>query len=68
MLTEHRAAVNAVALSDSFIVSASGDRTVGVWDVNTGKLLRTFGEHHTRGYVLWFGVSHKTAWPNIYAE
>ncbi|KAJ7481063.1 WD40 repeat-like protein [Mycena galericulata] len=49
VLGAHRAAVNAVALSDTLIVSGSGDRSVRLWDVATGKLLRTFENHHTRG-------------------
>jgi F-box and WD-40 domain protein 1/11 len=49
LLGAHRAAVNAVSISESFIVSASGDRSVRLWDADTGKLLRTFENHHTRG-------------------
>ncbi|KAF8969666.1 F-box/WD repeat-containing protein 11 [Flammula alnicola] len=49
VLGAHRAAVNAVSISESFIVSASGDRSVRLWDAETGKLLRTFDNHHTRG-------------------
>ncbi|KAJ7264892.1 WD40-repeat-containing domain protein [Mycena haematopus] len=49
VLGAHRAAVNAVSLSDTLIVSGSGDRSVRLWDAATGKLLRTFDNHHTRG-------------------
>ncbi|KAJ7633052.1 WD40 repeat-like protein [Roridomyces roridus] len=49
VLGAHRAAVNAVAISDTLIVSGSGDRSVRLWDAATGKLLRTFDNHHTRG-------------------
>ncbi|KAJ7766655.1 F-box/WD repeat-containing protein 11 [Mycena metata] len=49
VLGAHRAAVNAVSLSDTLIVSGSGDRSVRLWDATTGKLLRTFENHHTRG-------------------
>ncbi|KAJ7080416.1 WD40 repeat-like protein [Mycena belliarum] len=49
VLGAHRAAVNAVALSDTHIVSGSGDRSVRLWDAATGKLLRTFENHHSRG-------------------
>ncbi|KAF8163638.1 F-box/WD repeat-containing protein 11 [Crassisporium funariophilum] len=49
VLGAHRAAVNAVSLSESFIVSASGDRSVRLWDAESGKLLRTFDNHHSRG-------------------
>lgn len=57
VLGAHRAAVNAVSISESFIVSASGDRSVRLWDAETGKLLRTFDNHHTRGYVLFLYAS-----------
>ncbi|KAJ6526267.1 WD40 repeat-like protein [Mycena vulgaris] len=49
VLGAHRAAVNAVSLSETLIVSGSGDRSVRLWDAATGKLLRTFENHHTRG-------------------
>lgn len=52
VLTQHRAAVNAIAISPIHVVSASGDRSVRVWDAETGALLRTFENHHWRGYVL----------------
>ncbi|EED80820.1 predicted protein [Postia placenta Mad-698-R] len=45
----HRAAVNAVAMSATHIVSASGDRSIRLWDAETGTLLRTFENHHGRG-------------------
>lgn len=50
-MTGHRAAVNALSLSPTHIVSASGDRSLRLWDANTGALLRTFENHHSRGYV-----------------
>lgn len=49
VLRGHRAAVNAIALSKTHIVSGSGDRSVKVWDAQTGRLLRTFENHHSRG-------------------
>lgn len=49
ILDDHRAAVNAVSISPDYIVSASGDRSIRVWDANTGTVLRTFEEHHGRG-------------------
>ncbi|CAK5277193.1 unnamed protein product [Mycena citricolor] len=49
VLGAHRAAVNAVSLSGDLIVSGSGDRSVRLWDATTGKLLRTFENHHSRG-------------------
>jgi len=54
VLGAHRAAVNAVSISETFIVSASGDRSVRLWEADTGKLLRTFDNHHTRGCVACF--------------
>jgi WD40 repeat protein len=49
-LDGHTAAVNAVSISESIIVSASGDRSVKLWDAKTGSLLRTLNNHHSRGY------------------
>ena len=51
VLRGHRAAVNAIALSKEHIVSGSGDRSIKLWDTKTGNLLRTFDNHHSRGYV-----------------
>lgn len=51
IMTGHRAAVNALSISSTHIVSASGDRSLRLWDANTGALLRTFENHHSRGYV-----------------
>ncbi|KAF8350396.1 F-box/WD repeat-containing protein 11 [Amanita rubescens] len=49
VLSEHRAAVNAVSIYKNLIVSGSGDRSVKLWDLETGKLLRTYEDHHSRG-------------------
>ncbi|KAL0067057.1 hypothetical protein AAF712_005841 [Marasmius tenuissimus] len=49
VLRSHRAAVNAVSISSTLIVSGSGDRSVRLWDAKTGTLLRTFENHHSRG-------------------
>ncbi|KAF8635494.1 hypothetical protein AX17_003884 [Amanita inopinata Kibby_2008] len=49
VLREHRAAVNAVSIYKNLIVSGSGDRSIRLWDAETGQLLRTFDNHHTRG-------------------
>ncbi|KAG5642882.1 hypothetical protein DXG03_001924 [Asterophora parasitica] len=51
VLAAHRAAVNAVSISDDLIASGSGDKSIKVWEAKTGKLLRTFDAHHTRGYA-----------------
>jgi F-box and WD-40 domain protein 1/11 len=44
-LEGHGAAVNAIQILEGQIVSASGDRSVKVWDVRTGACLRTFSGH-----------------------
>jgi len=49
ILRKHRAAVNAVSLSSAHIITASGDRSMHLYDALTGKLLRTFENHHGRG-------------------
>ena len=51
VLGAHRAAVNAVSISPTLIVSGSGDRSIKLWDAQNGQLLRTFENHHTRGCV-----------------
>ena len=54
ILGGHRAAVNAVSLSGNLVVSGSGDRSMNVWNVETGKLIHTFEDHHIRGWVPLF--------------
>ncbi|THH05028.1 hypothetical protein EW145_g5101 [Phellinidium pouzarii] len=49
VLGTHRAAVNAVALAGPFVVSASGDKSLRVWDARTCLLVRTLEAHHARG-------------------
>ncbi|WOO82387.1 F-box/WD repeat-containing protein lin-23 [Vanrija pseudolonga] len=44
----HRGAVNAVGLTKDLIISASGDRSIKVWDINDGRLLATI-DAHVRG-------------------
>jgi len=56
VLGAHRAAVNAVSVSETLIVSGSGDRSIRLWDAQTGELLRTFENHHTRGYVSFLST------------
>jgi F-box and WD-40 domain protein 1/11 len=45
-LEGHGAAVNAIQILEGQIVSASGDRSVKVWDVRTGAIIRTFSGHN----------------------
>ena len=52
ILEGHRAAVNAVALAGDLLASASGDRSIRIWNAETGGLLRVFENHHSRGYVF----------------
>ena len=49
VLIGHRSAVNSISLSRSYLVSASGDRSIKVWDTESGKLLRNYENHHVRG-------------------
>ncbi|KAH8730718.1 hypothetical protein GQ44DRAFT_746627 [Phaeosphaeriaceae sp. PMI808] len=44
-LEGHGAAVNAIQILEGQIVSASGDRSVKVWNVRTGACVRTFSGH-----------------------
>ena len=44
----HAAAVNAVMIHNDTIVSASGDRTVKAWNINTGKAVKNYAGH-TKG-------------------
>ncbi|KAF1911347.1 WD40-repeat-containing domain protein [Ampelomyces quisqualis] len=44
-LEGHGAAVNAIQILEGNIVSASGDRSVKVWNVRTGACIRTFSGH-----------------------
>jgi WD40 repeat protein len=53
VLGAHRAAVNAVSIWQNLIVSGSGDRSVKLWDANTGKLLRSLDNYHGRGSVCF---------------
>lgn len=46
VLEGHSAAVNAVQIVDSEVVSASGDRMIKVWDWQTGVCKRTFVGHN----------------------
>ncbi|KAG6868681.1 hypothetical protein C0993_011911 [Termitomyces sp. T159_Od127] len=51
VLGAHRAAVNAVSISQNLIASGSGDKSIKIWDANTGNLLRTLELHHNRGFL-----------------
>lgn len=41
----HNAAVNAIQIHENKIVSASGDRLIRIWDINTGQCLRAVPGH-----------------------
>ncbi|KAK4543007.1 hypothetical protein LTR36_006005 [Oleoguttula mirabilis] len=48
ILTGHQAAVNAVMIHDNTIISASGDRTIKSWNIDLGRLEKTY-LGHTKG-------------------
>ena len=52
VLEGHRAAVNAIALAGDLLASASGDRSIRIWNAENGDLVRVFENHHKRGWVL----------------
>jgi F-box and WD-40 domain protein 1/11 len=45
VLVGHRAAVNVIDFDRRYIVSASGDRTIKVWDMSTCEFVRTLNGH-----------------------
>lgn len=47
-LDGHNAAVNAIQIHHNQIASASGDRTVKIWDVHSGRCIQTL-QGHTKG-------------------
>jgi WD40 repeat protein len=67
-LTGHEGPVNAIGLQNGFIVSASGDTKMMLWDIERGTCLRTF-DGHDRGLaciefkVLLFPPSQRSARP-----
>jgi len=63
-LDDHQAAVLAVKLKDNVLVSGSGDRTMCIWSIQTGKILHKISIHQ-RGvaciqYSVRFIVSGST--------
>jgi len=48
ILSGHRAAVNSVHFRDNIVATASGDRSVRLWSLNSGAVIRTI-QSHDRG-------------------
>ncbi|KAF8592955.1 WD40 repeat-like protein, partial [Ceratobasidium sp. AG-I] len=50
-LVSHRAAVNALSLSPDglYVISASGDRSIRIWDTVTGNIVASLEGWHSRG-------------------
>ncbi|KAF8592956.1 WD40 repeat-like protein, partial [Ceratobasidium sp. AG-I] len=50
-LISHRAAVNALSLSPDglYVISASGDRSIRIWDTVTGNIVASLEGWHSRG-------------------
>jgi len=46
VLSGHRAAVNSVHFIDDIVATASGDRSVRLWNLNTGAVIRTLHSHN----------------------
>jgi len=67
LLQGHNAAVNAVQIHGNKIVSASGDRSIKMWDILTGDCLAEFNQHnkgiacvHFDGHRIISGSSDRT--------
>jgi F-box and WD-40 domain protein 1/11 len=59
-LKGHRGPVNAVAVRNNQIVSASGDALVKLWDIETGECLKEFKGHHRGLACVQFSEDAKT--------
>jgi WD40 repeat protein len=46
VLEGHRSWVKSVYVQDNLIISGSGDKTIRIWDINTGKCLKTLEGHY----------------------
>lgn len=54
-LMGHTDNVRALAIIDDWVVSASSDTTVKLWNLTSGKLFKTFSEHSTSVWSLLLG-------------
>ena len=54
ILSNHSSSVNSVvfSLNGTFLVSGSSDRTISLWDIQTGGVIRTFHGHTSRVYSV----------------
>jgi len=57
LFTEHKGHVTSVAISrdGNYAVSGSGDKSIKIWELKTGKVLRTLSGHE--GSVYFVAIS-----------
>jgi F-box and WD-40 domain protein 1/11 len=46
MIVGHRGAVNSIQIHGNYLVSASNDTLIKLWEISSGKMIREFVGHH----------------------